>query len=80
MSFSSGAYFGSHSTVNHGRLSRAARLSLLTWIGPLSRTKMTGFAETPGRGPYSGSRHSSKPMKSVLRFVRLRWTISLPEA
>lgn len=48
MSFSSGAYFGSHSTVSQARSANAAREALLVWIGPLSRTRMTGFW---GRGP-----------------------------
>src|SRR5215208_5204538 len=40
MSFSSGAYFGSHSTVSQwARSASAARLALLVWIGPLSRTR-----------------------------------------
>lgn len=51
MSLSSGAYFGSHSAVSQARLSRAARLALLMWIGPLSSTRITGFAARPGLGP-----------------------------
>lgn len=51
MSLSWGAYFGSHSTVSQERLSRAARLSLLVWIGPLSSTSTTGFSTPPGLGP-----------------------------
>ena len=31
--------------------SRAARASLLTWIGPLSSTSATGFMARPGWGP-----------------------------
>ena len=33
------------------RASRAARASLLTWIGPLSSTSTTGFMARPGWGP-----------------------------
>src|SRR4051794_35170617 len=42
MSFSSGAYRGSHSTESHGRAASARRLALLVWIGPLSSTSTTG--------------------------------------
>src|SRR3954465_11212147 len=38
MSFSSGVYFGSHSTVSQVRSASARVVSLLVWIGPLSRT------------------------------------------
>src|SRR3954454_7171315 len=48
MSFSSGAYFGSHSTVSQGRAASAFRLALLVWIGPLSRTRETGRCWRPG--------------------------------
>ena len=49
MSLSSGAYFGSHSTVSQClRASMALRVSLLTWIGPLSSTSTTGFIARPG--------------------------------
>src|SRR6185436_13542733 len=52
ISFSSGAYFGSHSTVSQwARAARAARLALLVWIGPLSRTSTTGLSITPSLGP-----------------------------
>src|SRR5829696_1457514 len=44
MSFSSGAYFGSHSTVSQGRWASARVVSLLVWIGPLSRTATSGRA------------------------------------
>jgi len=50
MSFSSGAYFGSHSTVSQGRAASAFRLALLVWIGPLSSTRTTGRPVRPGRG------------------------------
>jgi hypothetical protein len=43
MSFSSSAYFASHSTVIHGRAARAARDALLVWIGPVSSTKINGL-------------------------------------
>ena len=33
------------------RASRAARASLLRWIGPLSSTSTTGFMARPGWGP-----------------------------
>ena len=47
-----GAYFGNHSTVSQClRASSAARLALLTWIGPLSSTSTTGFMTCPGLGP-----------------------------
>ena len=39
MSFSSGAYFGNHSTVSQGRAAKAACEALLVWMGPLSRTR-----------------------------------------
>jgi len=52
MSFSSGAYFGSHSTVSQCALAaNAARLALLVWIGPLSSTSTTDLLIIPGRGP-----------------------------
>ena len=51
MSFSSGAYFGNHSIVSQGRAARAAWEALLVWIGPLSRTRVTGFWGRPGPGP-----------------------------
>ena len=48
MSFSSGASFGSHSTVSQwARSARAARDALLVWIGPLSRTSTIGVIATP---------------------------------
>jgi hypothetical protein len=42
MSFSSGAYFGSHSRVSQVRAASAFVVSLLVWIGPLSRTATRG--------------------------------------
>ena len=51
MSFSSGAYFGSHSTVSQGRAASALRLARLVWIGPLSSTSTTGRLTRPGLGP-----------------------------
>jgi hypothetical protein len=49
MSFSSGVYFGNHSTMSQcARAARAARESLLTWIGPLSSTNTTGLVARPG--------------------------------
>ncbi len=56
MSLSSGAYLGSHWTVIQARLSRAARLALLMWIGPLSSTMTTGFAARPGLARRSAAR------------------------
>lgn len=44
MAFSSGAYFGSHLTVSQGLAWRAARDTLLVWMGPLSITRTTGLA------------------------------------
>ena len=44
-----GCVFGSHSTVSQClRASMALRVSLLTWIGPLSSTSTTGFIARPG--------------------------------
>ena len=53
MSFSSGAYFGSHSTVSQGRAASASRAQPCSmWIGPLSSTSTTGTGLTrPGVGP-----------------------------
>src|SRR3954463_10498373 len=51
MAFSSGAYFGSHSTVSQGRAARAFRLALLVWIGALARTRETGRTSRPAAGP-----------------------------
>ena len=48
MSFSSGAYFGSHSTVSHGRAASAFRVARLVWIGPLSSASTTGRSGRPG--------------------------------
>ena len=48
MSFSSGAYFGSHSTVSHGRAASAFRVARLVWIGPLSSASTTGRSVRPG--------------------------------
>ena len=51
MSFSSGAYLGSHSTVSQwARAASAASASLLVWIGPLSSTSTTGVKGCPGFG------------------------------
>ena len=48
----SGAYLGNHSTLSQwARSASAARLALLTWMGPLSRTRTTGFVGAPGLGP-----------------------------
>src|SRR5829696_7236842 len=52
MSFSSGANFGSHSTVSQcARSAKAARVALLVWIGPLSNARTTDRATSPGAGP-----------------------------
>ena len=45
-SFSSGAYFGSHSRVSQGRAASAFVVSLLLWIGPLSSTATRGRARS----------------------------------
>ena len=45
-SFSSGAYFGSHSRVSQGRAASAFAVSLLVWIGPLSSTATRGRARS----------------------------------
>ena len=50
MSFSSGAYLGSHSTVSQGRAASALVLALLVWIGPLSSTSTTGRLARGGFG------------------------------
>jgi hypothetical protein len=51
MSFSSGAYLGSRSTVSQGRAASAAVAALLVWIGPLSSTSTTGRSSRLGAGP-----------------------------
>src|ERR1700733_7482784 len=49
MSFNSGAYLGSHSTVSQwARSANAARLALLTWIGPLSKDEDDGLGRCAG--------------------------------
>src|SRR3954451_3842735 len=76
MSLSSGAYFGSHSTVSQwARAASAARESLLVWIGPLSSTRTTGLAGRPGLGPYASSSCWRWATKSLLRLVGLVCTI-----
>jgi len=50
-----------------------ARERLLKWIGPLSSTSTTGLTRWPSMGPWRCSRCAAK---SLLRFVRLVWTIS----
>src|SRR5215211_4652398 len=69
MSLSSGAYFGSHSTVSQGRAASALPVSRLVWIGPLSRTRTAGRAARPGCGPKRSSILSRSATKSVLRLV-----------
>src|SRR5271166_750425 len=77
MSLSSGAYFGSHSTVSQwARAARAASERLLVWIGPLSSTSTTGLVGRPGCGPKRRSSCSRWAMKSLLRLVGLVWTMS----
>ncbi len=51
MSISSGAYFGSRSTVSQGRAASALVLALLVWIGQLSSTSTTGRLARPGLSP-----------------------------
>jgi hypothetical protein len=47
-----GGILGSNSTVSQcWRAASAARVILLTWIGPLSSTSTTGFIVCPGLGP-----------------------------
>jgi hypothetical protein len=75
MAFSSGAYFGSHSTVSQGLAWRAARDALLRWMEPLSMTRTTGVAFWFGRGAQRSSSRLSSAMKSALRLVRLVVTI-----
>src|SRR3984957_17870566 len=49
MSFNSGAYLGSHSTVSQwARSANAARLALLTWSGPLSKDEDDGLGRCAG--------------------------------
>src|ERR1700759_1623620 len=51
MALSSGAYFGSHSTLSQdARAGSAARVALLVWMGPLSGTSRTGFGGCAGLG------------------------------
>src|ERR1700758_4122423 len=77
MGLSSGAYFGSHSTLSQdARAASAARVALLVWMGPLSRTSRTGLVVLPGLGPERRSRSSRKAMKSALHLRGLVWTIS----
>ena len=47
-------YFGSHSRVSQGRAASAFVVSLLVWIGPLSRTA------TRGRVAFGGAVGSAK--------------------
>src|SRR3954464_14652863 len=65
MSFSSGVYFGSHSRVSQGRAASAFVVSLLVWIGPLSRTATSGRARSVV--PYAAPSWSSRATKSVER-------------
>src|SRR5215217_8684993 len=69
MSFSSGVYFGSHSRVSQGRAASAFVVSLLVWIGPLSRTATSGRARSAV--PYAAPIRSSRSTKSVERLVGL---------
>src|SRR4051794_26252050 len=72
MSFSSGAYFGSHSRVSQGRAASARVVSLLRWIGPLSSTATSGRVRSVV--PYAAPSWSSRATKSVERLVGLVWT------
>src|SRR3954447_24822436 len=69
MSFSSGAYLGSHSTVSQVRSASARVVSLLVWIGPLSSTAMRGRVRSVV--PYAAPSWSSRATKSVERLVGL---------
>ena len=72
-----GGVFGSHSTVSQcARAARAASERLLVWIGPLSSTSTTGLACRAGCGPKRRSSCSRCAMKSLVRLVRLVWTMS----
>ena len=51
MSFSSGAYHGSHSTVIQGRSASAALDAWLVSTGPLSNNSTTGRRSQPDLGP-----------------------------
>ena len=63
----------SHSTVSHGRATKAAREALLVWIGPLSRTNTTGLLRRPGR-PHGQSVRGGRSSRLVAEV----WTISRP--
>ena len=76
MSLSSGAYFGSHSMVSHGRAARALAVARLVWIGPLSRISTTGLPGWPGVGVDLLLSRASRAMKSALRLVALVATTS----
>src|SRR3954454_10206496 len=67
-----GAYFGSHLRVSQGRWASAFVVSLLRWIGPLSRTATSGRVRSAV--PYAAPRWSSRATKSVERLVALVWT------
>ncbi len=64
-----GAYFGSHSRVSQGRWAIARVVSLLRWIGPLSRTATRGRVRSVV--PYAVPSWSSRAIKSVERLVGL---------
>src|SRR3954452_11701934 len=68
MSFSSGAYLGSHSTLSHGRAASAAAAALLVWTGPqrqrhpageVRQHDCRGLATFGERSPHVRSRAAS---------------------
>jgi PPOX class probable FMN-dependent enzyme len=54
-------------------------VALLAWMGPLSRTMVTGLHVSPGLGPWMRSSRSSRAMKSALRLVCEVTTVSWRE-
>jgi len=52
MLLTSGAYLGSHSTLNQrARVAFAGKADFLLWMGPFSGTMTTGLWHWPGLGP-----------------------------
>ena len=61
------------------RSAGAAGVALLAWMGPLSRTMVTGLHAAPGLGPWIRSSCSSRAMKSALHLVCEVTTVSWRE-
>ena len=71
MALSSGAYFGSRSTVSQcARAERAARESLLVWIGPLSSMVRHRFLEQGGGHAQGGFTHHRRRARRDPRLQR----------